>query len=326
MSIYSGDVALSYGDKYLKTDINTARLWYNMALEDSNVRTKAILRLMRLERKTGNYSLAREYANSLEDFSDLTTSYYIGRLEQEEFNLLSAIENYSKALASDYLQLGALMFLADVYTQLGEFDTSRKMFETLIYNPIYKNNAIFGLVNLDIIEQDYKHGLKTLKNIGINKQNNAAYEALYITLMYLEGKINEIKDKKFEGNYTLNRLLSDDKKLLINHIDKHIGDNLIYNTNFYPNVITENLFQEIESRIKSLVPKIYRGSLIYQFNLEYDVGFSLDKAIKGICIVKSSDGKKILTMYPVDLSSEFDREGLTTSEALKRKRELGVRK
>lgn len=162
MSLYSGEMVLETGDRYLSSDVKTARLWYTMALEDREYRTIALTKLINLERRIGRFARAREYINLLEEFND-KTYFNIGKLELDEHNYIKAIEYFSRSLSSSDTQIFDLECLANVYTQLGEFETARKMYETFI-----NNMGFFGIINLDLIIGDYQHGLDTLKKIKIN--------------------------------------------------------------------------------------------------------------------------------------------------------------
>lgn len=326
MNLYSGDIALQNGDKYFNSDLKTARLWYTIALEDKEYRIRALNRLINLERRAGRFQKARDYINSLDNSYDFHSYLNIGKLEMEEHNYVTAIEYFSNSLTFTELQNHSLMNIADCYVQLGEFETARRMLETT--KNYVLNGSIFGIINIDIIEGDYNHALKISEEIKfLNAGDFSAYNNYYITIMYSLGRINELDINKFKGSYTLKRLKSEEMDLLFEHLKKHENQNIKYDTHFKSGLINNEFILGLEDKIKSLVPSYSMGGLKYGLRLPFEIGYTFDNdPLKSLAIVTTIDGKKILTIYPIELSNKFDMEGLTQSEDLKKKRLMGVKR
>ena len=72
----------------------------------------------------------------------------------------------------------------------------------------------------------------------------------------------------------------------------------------------------IESRVNPIYKK---GGLIYKYSTDYKIGEYRKTPLDTIAIVTTQDNI-IMTMYPILISSEFDREGILYSEELKTKR------
>ncbi len=328
MSLYLGKEAVKMGDKYVYKDNRTARLWYLKALEDTISRNIALRKLLELERKMGNYKMAREYANMLLDCRDVEAYYFLGKVESIECNYLTALDYYSRALSSNYSdlkQLVNLKFIANIYTQLGEFLIARRMYETLILNSSSRNIGLLELINLDIIEGDFKHGLKLCEKLDVNcKEYKDTFRSYYSILMYNLGRINELNSEEFEHSFTYNRLISNDEKLLLKHLVKHCKTSDLIEIIFDSKETVDMILRDIPNIIKNNNPVYFTGSLIYKSKLNYNIGTYDGKPIDGLAVVMQND--KVFTMYPLLLSSEFDKEGMIYSESLSKKRSMGVRK
>lgn len=71
----------------------------------------------------------------------------------------------------------------------------------------------------------------------------------------------------------------------------------------------------------------FEVSDMYRFRLDTPIGYKGDLITSDICVVTMIGTKDIITMYPVSLSDEFDKEGMSTSKELKLKRlQGGIRK
>lgn len=67
----------------------------------------------------------------------------------------------------------------------------------------------------------------------------------------------------------------------------------------------------------------FEVSDMYRFKLDTPIGFKGDEITSDSCVVTMIGTKDILTMYPVLLSDEFDKEGFSTSNELMLKRNYG---
>ena len=328
MNLYCGETAIQNGDRYIYKDNKTARLWYLTALEDELTRNIALRKLLELERKIGNYKMAREYANMLYELKDSQANYFLGKIEHIEYNFLSALDYYSKDLSSKSLpvtfQQTNLKFIANIYTQLGEFEIARRIYETFLYN-LSSNIGLLELINLDIIQGDYTHGLNLLKKVESKNQSDIdTLRDYYLILMYKLGRINEVNKDKFKNSYTYKRMISSDDSILLKHLKGHCKDGNLYEIVFNSKETINMILNSIPDLIKKLNPIYSTGSKIYRLNLDYNIGKYNGDLVSGLGIVTINN--KVFTMYPLNLSSSFDREEMTHSEELNKKRTMGVRK
>lgn len=71
----------------------------------------------------------------------------------------------------------------------------------------------------------------------------------------------------------------------------------------------------------------FEVSDMYRFRLDTPIGFKGDDITSDLCVVTMIGTKDILTMYPVLLSDEFDKEGMSESkELLLKRKQGGIRK
>ena len=62
---------------------------------------------------------------------------------------------------------------------------------------------------------------------------------------------------------------------------------------------------------------------MYRFKLDHPIGFVGDDITSDLCVVTLIGTKNIVTMYPVLLSNQFDKEGMSFSKELMLKRTCG---
>lgn len=67
-------------------------------------------------------------------------------------------------------------------------------------------------------------------------------------------------------------------------------------------------------------PNHFEVSDMYRFRLDTPIGFKGDEITSDLCVVTMIGTKDILTIYPVLLSDEFDKEGMSFSKQLLYKR------
>jgi len=273
--------------------------------------------------------MAREYANMLYELKDSQANYFLGKIEHIEYNFLSALDYYSKDLSSKSLpvtfQQTNLKFIANIYTQLGEFEIARRIYETFLYNSNSKNIGLLELINLDIIQGDYTHGLNLLKKVESEYRSDIdTLRDYYLILMYKLGRINEVREDKFKNSYTYKRLILNDNSELLEHIEKHCRFSNLIEIVFNSKETINMILNSIPDLIKKINPVYSTGSKIYRLNLDYNIGEYNGDLVSGLGIVTINN--KVFTMYPLNLSSSFDREEMTHSEELNKKRTMGVRK
>ena len=105
---------------------------------------------------------------------------------------------------------------------------------------------------------------------------------------------------------------------------KRIGTKQTYAGKFKLNVLND---MKTTGASYSMTANHFEVSDMYRFRLDTPIGYKDDLITSDLCVVTIIGTKDIITMYPVSLSDEFDKEGLATSKELKLKRlQGGIRK
>lgn len=291
---------------------------------DQIVREKALSKLVRLDIKIGRIDLARKILNeNCRDINSLNLLY--GTLEAIEYNYTSSLACYYDMLNSTLKQHNVLLKIANAYVQLGEHDMARKIYETLLFNNEYKIQAKFGLIFLSILEHDYNYAYKILQTINasaLDNKDSTLYRIVNVYLRKLMGNLNRThilnRDKSL---YTFNRILADDDQLLLSHLAKHVeGFSNQASNVFFRDMDLKKLLLEI----REIMPRYNsnRDGINDQYfiHLNAPIGRNSGIITSDIRVATLLNSDRILTMYPVILSNQFDREGLIMSEELKSKR------
>jgi len=202
--------------------------------------------------------------------------------------------------------------------------TLRKIYETFLFNERFRLKSIFEIVCLCILEGDYKYAYKLLQDIDVSKldyKGSSNYFTLLAYLKVLMGTFSksDIPDKH-KDIYRLNLLMADDDQLLLDHITKHLyqGDSL--ESSFFKYTDLKKILAEVREQLIKYNPVRDSFCDIYTVHLDSPVGFNGEIITSDVKVVTYLNSDCIITMYPVILSSEFNKEGFATSQELKVKR------
>lgn len=88
---------------------------------------------------------------------------------------------------------------------------------------------------------------------------------------------------------------------------------------FSPNLDFSQLITSVSKKITRMNPRFFNGLRIYNVNLEFSIGNLDGEDIYGVLVKTTLIGDKIIGIYPADFSSHFDKEGLSTSEDLRKR-------
>ena len=122
--------------------------------------------------RQGKYSNARKMLELEKD--SIGPDYFrtCAFLELSEYNFLDSLDYYHKCFSDLEKQSKYLLDMANVYMELGNYDIARDMCETLSDNASVCTKSIFQLGVLDILQEEYRHALKLLESIAIDKLNS----------------------------------------------------------------------------------------------------------------------------------------------------------
>ncbi len=316
------------GNKYLnKYEYFKAKQCYIIASERPEFKEDSILKLILVDFKMGEYYEARKKLKTNLNINPQKTFQYFGQVENIENNFNESLKYYSKCLSIPEAQSKALLSIAKIYIQLGDYDVARKMLETMQLDPPYFVQATFGLINLNILTGDFKQAHELINKINpVNLTSKLLdhYKSSLSYIRYQLGMLTENDKKTIRNSYLTQRLCSSNDKILIQHIARHNDQSRRYAYGcFFEDTSVKTLLDIAREKIKSINANHFELSDMYRFKLPYPIGYKGDEIVNDLCVVTLTGTKDIATMYPVRLSPEFDKEGYSTSEELKLKRLRG---
>lgn len=313
---------------YNRNDYINARKYFELSYHTPGFMTDSLYRLLQIDLREGKYAKARMLLNANKDNHSLKLKKIYGLLENIENNFKTAKKYYNECLLEPKLQNKALLSIAKLYIQTGDNEIAKKMLETLQLNPNYEIQAIISLICLNILEQDYQEAKRLLQEIDVKKLTpkvSQHYKFLTMYIKYFNGELKIVPSNLSQLNdYMIYRLFDNSDELLLKHLKKHLNQKE-RNSNgcFLPNTDLKKLLNIAQETIKNLNPNHFENSDMYRFRLDNPIGYKEKDLTKDLCVVTIIGTKDILTMYPVSLSDEFDKEGFSTNKELILKRNNG---
>ncbi len=311
-----------------KNDYVKARYWFQISMNDSNFRAKSLSKLIQIEIREGKYSKARQMLIENKDISGIGLKQIYGLLENIENNFEQSKKYYSECMIDPNTQYKSLLAIAKLNIQTGDYEVARKMYETLRLNPKFYIQSTIGLIALNIFEYNFFEAQKLINEINASKLTpklNQHYRILDMYIKYFLGQLR-ISDNKFDPvkDYMIYRLFDHSEDILLNHIKKHCNQAAKETTGcFFQDINTQKLLHDARDRIQDMNANHFEASDMYRFKLDTPIGYKGNLITSDLCVVTIIGTKDIITMYPVSLSEEFDKEGMSTSKDLKLKRLQG---
>lgn len=315
-----------------KNDYVNARYWFEISINDSNFRDDSLSKLIQIEIREGKYSKARQILNQNKEISSVGLKQIYGLLENIENNFEQSKKYYSECMVDPAMQYKSLLAIAKLYMQTGDYEVARKMFETLRLNPRFYIQATFGLASLNIFEHNFFEAQKLINEVNVSKLTLKLMQHYRILDSYIKYFLGQLKlsDNKFDPvrDYMIYRLFDHSEDTLLTHIEKHRNQQeRATNGCFFKYTDTRKLLTDARGIIEDMNGNHFEVSDMYRFKLDTPIGYKGDLITSDLCVVTIIGTKDIITMYPVSLSDEFDKEGLATSKELKLKRlQGGIRK
>lgn len=318
-------------DCYKNKDYVNARNWFLISLKHPNFKDDSLSKLVQINIKEGKYSQAREILELNKDSSSLKLKQTYGLLENVENNFHQSMKYYYECMIDPYTQYRSLLAIARLHIQMGNYEIAKKMLETLKFNSKFYFQAILELVIINIYEHKYHEAQEIMSELDESTMSMQLKKRYQLIVMYINYFLGQLKkpDKEYDPNrdYMLYRLFDPSEETLINHIKKHCNQ-AEKNTNgcFFENINIEKLLHDSKEQIEDMNANHFGISDIYRFRFSTPIGYKGDLITNDLCVVTTIGTKDIITMYPILLSKEFDKEGLLMSKELKYKRLQGVDK
>ena len=326
---------LSEKDAYFKgiefwnnNDYRNARYYFEMAYKyNGELNDLSLSKLIQIDLREGKYAKVRNLLkNNQSDIIEFKQVY--GLLENIENNFEKSKTYYSQCMIDPEMQNKSLLAIAKLYIQTGDNEVARKMLETLQLNRKFYIQSTIGLVCLNILEENYRDAYRYLKSINSDRLTPKLLQHYQILEMYLLRNLGKLKksDNNFDPvkDYMIYRLFDDSEDLLLKHISKHMNQrDKDTNGCFFKYTDLKKLLIDAREKIENMNSNHFEVSDMYRFRLDTPIGFKGEEETRDLCVVTMIGTKDILTMYPVLLSDEFDKEGMSESKELLLKRKQG---
>lgn len=305
-----------------------ARYWFEISINDSNFKEESLSKIIQIEIREGKYAKARQILNENKDINSVALKQIYALLENIENNFETSRKYYSECMVDPNMQYKSLLAIAKLYFQTGDYEVAKKMYETLQLNPKFYIQATFGLISLNIFEHNFFEAQKLINEIDTSKLTSKLMQHYRILNYYIKYFLGQMKmsDNKFDPvrDYMIYRLFDHSDNTLLNHIERHRNQNeKETNGCFFKYTDTKKLLYDARDVIGDMNANHFEVSDMYRFRLDTPIGYKGDVITNDLCVVTMIGTKDIITMYPVTLSEEFDKEGMATSKELKLKRLQG---
>jgi hypothetical protein len=308
-------------------DLIGARKWFQISLKDDNYKYSSLCRLVKIDFIEGNYGHARQLLDASKSFSDDTEiSFLYGLLENIENNFELSKKHYGECMSNTDFQFKSLLAISKLYIQMGDYKIAQKMLETLAFNSDFSVQPTFGLISICILKHDFYQAQYYLRSLDFNKLTHKFQKHYIETDIFIKYFLGQLRsaDYTFGDNYMLDRLFSHDDKVLIGHIKRHCNQNIRYSKGcFFENLDIRDLIYSARDIIEGINGNHFEMSDMYRFRLDRPIGYKGDDVTSDLCVVTMLGTKDIVTMYPVVLSDQFDKEGFSKNEDIRLKRLLG---
>lgn len=321
-------VFLKGQEAWRKNDYIKAKFWYEQSLKYPNFKNQSLSKLIQIEIRQGKYKKAREILNTNKNNNSVDLKQICGLLENIENNFGRSKKYYSECMIDPKMQAKSLLAISKLYVQTGDYDVARKMLETLTLNDYFEIQSLIGLICMSILEHDFYKAYKLLEQIDENKLTPKLSQHYLILKMYVRYFLGQVKlsENNYDPvkDYMIYRLFDRSDETLIKHISKHFNYKDRYtNGCFFRYLDADKLLKDARNKIENMNGNHFEVSDMYRFRLDTPIGYKDDEITSDLCVVTMLGTKDILTMYPVSLSDEFDKEGLSTSDELRLKRIRG---
>ena len=315
-------------DCWRHNDYINARRWFEISYNEPEFREESLYKLIQIDLREGKYAKVRKLLKENIENQTVRLKQAYGLLENIENNYESSKRYYSECMAEPKMQNRVLLSIAKLYIQTGNHQVARKMFETLQLNKYYNTQSTTGLICLNILEGNYKDAEKLLKEIDERRLTPKLYQHYQILNMYVKYFQGNLKtsDNHFDPvkEYMIYRLFDNSDETLLNHIQRHTNQrDRKSNGCFFEHTDLKKLLSDAREKIENMNSNHFEFSDMYRFRLDNPIGFKGSEITSDLCVATIIGTKDILTMYPVLLSDEFDKEGFSTSKELMIKRNYG---
>lgn len=322
-AFYSGIKYYDEGE-YVK-----ARACFEISIKNPRYQEVSIYRLIKIDLKEGKYAKARETLNSDINLNDIDRYRLFGLLEKIENNFKTSQYYFQKCLIEPRTQYIAFLEIAKICSQMGDYSIAQRMLDTLQLNDKYATTATLELISLKICEGNYEEAYNLLKQVDFNIRSAYSKQIKLLNILLLsklDPTPNNYNPFDHSIDYSICRLLDENDDNLIEHLQKHLNqEDRQSNGCFFENINLNELISSVKEKINIMNPSYCGFNDIYRFRFDYPIGYKGDALTSDITVATIIDTKKIITMYPVQLSPEYNREGFLYDQTISLKRKQGMK-
>lgn len=290
-----------------------ARSLLEKSLPFEEFRDKSLLAMAKMDIKEGKFALARQRLNDISNYKSTIVKFTYGLLEMIENNYERSKQYYNECIENPAFQYNTLLMLARVFMQNGDYEVSRMMLETLRTTVTFYQSATYYLICLNILEEKYNEALDMLRSINLSNTSLLMFKNFTILKLQIEYLLgNLVKESTLphpNTEYIHSLLLSDSDEILLSHISRHLNQDERYtNGCFFSNLDLKKLLQESRDIIQNMHAQNSGKVDVYNIKMDNPIGYKEDYITNDLSVVASINTKKIITMYPILLSREFNIE------------------
>lgn len=301
------------GKKYNKRP-QIARKFFEESYGFSSTRYKSLLQLISLDLKEGNFAHARMLINSHQEEYGNENRFNVFKsyVEHDEYNFGRERNIILQNLCENNYEFTNEK-LADISVQFGRTDEAFRAYCELLENPKWFTKGIFKMTQLEILGGDYKAAYNFLSLLDFNELNfhqQCIYKDFLKYINFLKGKLKRKHINHLANNYKYSRLLEKGEDSLIKHVEKHKTRRPDHNDGcLLRDINIPDLVAEAKEIIGVINPVYNLSSDKYYINMGRTIGTLLEAEMNGLCVVTFPGSNIIITMYPVILSEDFNKEG-----------------
>ncbi len=292
-----------------------ARKCYLELYREGNRQKKNVYRLVQLDLKLDLYQEARTILEQIDSKEPCFLKTSIS-LETNEYNFKTAEKIIYSFMQKDNNQVEGLKLLLGNSLNRGEYDTARKIASSLLFDREHYFKAFQGLVQLDILTGDYEKAFYQLNRIDPLRLQDRQVKAWYnYCSQFICKRLNlEESSELAVDNYRHNIVLhpEQNKEMVIQHIQKHeLGNenNQSEFSSFFALTDYAKLYDVVRNKMKMSRQVYSFQDSQYALPMETPIGVIDGKISSDIGVASVFDQEEIITMYPISLSKDFNKDG-----------------
>lgn len=306
-----------------------ARYYYGLSIESHKYREESLYKLIMIEIIDGNFVNARRMLNEcLLNSASIVELYAF--LEYIEKNFKESRKYYNYLIEEFDKKDFGLISIAKLNISMGDYDIAKSILLSVRENPQYYFKSTLELVYFNLLIHDYNEAMRLLEEIDSLNLSVGVGNHLKIIKYYIKYFLGELKKSEIDLNlketYMVRRLFEGNEEMLLEHIRRH-SDQIIKDTKgcFIEDIDLEKLLSLVRSKIEIINPNHFALTDMYRFKLDFPIGYKRENITNDICVSTITGTNEIITMYPIMLSNDFDKEGYGTNEEIKIKKLRGIK-